>query len=134
MNIKVCIIYECFTLRTQCFAVPVVVVFTQYDRVLRSTSKTAEDANNIFDECITALRNACTSQKVNTPPYICVSTRANKIPDDKITKARPELQSRGGNTVELVNLTRRTVDGDLWLMWAVAQRISIREKVEACVT
>jgi hypothetical protein len=111
-----------------------VVVFTQYDRVLRSNSKTAKDANKILDECITALHDACKSNKVNVPHHICVSTRANKIPDSKITEARPELQSRDGNTVELVNLTRRTVDGDLWLMWAVAQRISIREKVDACVT
>ncbi|KAJ7676351.1 hypothetical protein B0H17DRAFT_1080203 [Mycena rosella] len=101
--------------------VPVVVVFTQYDRLVRKY--TGENrlklAQKDFDGCVESLSSAATRLKIPMPRYIKVSVRKNYT----------------DNISELVKITHETVEerlkGDAWIMWAVAQRASVPLKIDA---
>ncbi|KAJ6616311.1 hypothetical protein B0H10DRAFT_2037522 [Mycena sp. CBHHK59/15] len=115
--------------------IPVVVVFTQYDRLvrnymasedssmdpdtLRQRSKNA--AQSDFDGYVESLKKAVDRLAIPMPYYINVSVR--KGHDDNIPS--------------LVELTRKIVEqrleGDAWIVWAVAQRASVTLKIDACV-
>ncbi|KAJ7668875.1 hypothetical protein B0H17DRAFT_1087324 [Mycena rosella] len=114
---------EKFLKRADELQIPVVVVFTQYDRLVRKY--TGENrlklAQKDFDGYVESLSSAATRLKIPMPRYINVSVRKNYT----------------DNISELVKMTRETVEerlkGDAWIMWAVAQRASVPLKIDACV-
>ncbi len=116
-----------------------VVVFTQYDSVVRL--KTEQEASQILQEkCVAPLESACKRLNIEMPPYIHVSCKFIRFErlDNELFQARP---NRDENIPVLVNLTREVVQktlpsdaGDAWIMWAIAQRRSIPLKIEASVS
>ncbi|KAJ6562959.1 hypothetical protein B0H10DRAFT_2364365 [Mycena sp. CBHHK59/15] len=115
--------------------IPVVVVFTQYDRLIRNymaledssmdrdalRQRSQNAAQSDFDGCVESLKKAVDRLTIPMPSYVNVSVR--KGYDDNIPS--------------LVDLTRKIVEqrleGDAWIVWAVAQRASIPLKIDACV-
>ncbi|KAJ7433245.1 hypothetical protein B0H11DRAFT_2259597 [Mycena galericulata] len=103
--------------------IPVVVVFTQYDRVVRKYDEDADRksiAQREFDGCVKSLLGAAKRLKIDKPTFINVSVRGY---DD--------------NILILVDLTRQIMEerlkGDAWIMWAIAQKASLPLKLDACV-
>ncbi|KAJ6534529.1 hypothetical protein DFH09DRAFT_122306 [Mycena vulgaris] len=107
--------------------IPVVVVFTQYDRLVRKDNGlNKEDSKNAaqrdFDGHVESLKDAAKRLKIGMPSVINVSVRAGY----------------NDNILKLIDLTRNTVEermkGDAWIMWAIAQKASVPLKIEACVS
>ncbi|KAJ7913607.1 hypothetical protein B0H13DRAFT_1873732 [Mycena leptocephala] len=104
--------------------IPAVVVFTQYDRLVRKYDEDADRkgiAQREFDGCIKSLLGAAKRLNIDKPTFINVSVRRGY--DD--------------NILTLVDLTRQIVEerlkGDAWIMWAIAQKASLPLKIDACV-
>ncbi|KAJ6478701.1 hypothetical protein DFH09DRAFT_1215295 [Mycena vulgaris] len=104
--------------------IPVVVVFTQYDRLVRKDNGlNKEDSKNAaqrdFDGHVESLKDAAKRLKIGMPSVINVSVRAGY----------------NDNILKLIDLTRNTVEermkGDAWIMWAIAQKASVPLKIEA---
>jgi len=119
--------------------IPIVIVFTQYDRLVRTKraelkedhprmddhtleSRSVEEAWKAFEKCLQSLRQVMRRLNVQMPPYARVSVRPGHREDIS----------------ELVEVTRKTVkerlQGDAWIMWAIAQRANLPVKIDACVT
>ncbi|KAJ7656143.1 hypothetical protein DFH06DRAFT_1200202 [Mycena polygramma] len=103
--------------------IPVVVVFTQYDLLVRKFTEDSENQAQLeFDRSVKSLENAVARLKIEMPPYINV--------------AAPRKKRAGVNIPELVDTTRRTVEKhlqDVWIMWATAQRVNVPLKLEASI-
>ncbi|KAF8130885.1 hypothetical protein K438DRAFT_1740001 [Mycena galopus ATCC 62051] len=102
--------------------IPVVVVFTQHDRLVRMYTENREEAAQIiFDIHVKSLQDAADRLRIEMPKYINVSVKGGY----------------SDNIVPLVNMTQKIVkdrlEGDAWIMWSVAQMVSIPLKIEACV-
>ncbi|KAJ7027607.1 hypothetical protein C8F04DRAFT_1122090 [Mycena alexandri] len=102
--------------------IPVIIVFTQYDRLVRKFRDNREyQAQRDFERCIESLEKAAIRLKIAMPKYKHVSVR----------------KTYDGNIVPLVEMTKEIVQerlkGDAWIIWAVAQRASVPLKVEACI-
>jgi len=116
-----------------------VIVFTQYDRLVRTRRaelkedhpgmddrildrRCVEEAWKSFEKCLQSLRQAMRRLNIQMPPYARVSVRPGHQEDIS----------------ELVEVTRKTVkerlQGDAWIMWAIAQRANLPLKIEACIT
>ncbi|KAF7373750.1 hypothetical protein MSAN_00586500 [Mycena sanguinolenta] len=97
--------------------IPVVVVFTQFDRLVRQPGYKEGD----FEASVQILQDAASKLRIPVPRYITVSVRKKY---DK-------------NIPVLVDITREVVDehvkGDAWVIWSVAQRASVPLKIEACI-
>lgn len=123
----------------QKISIPIVIVFTQYDRLVRTKraelkedhpymddhtleSRSVEEAWKAFEKCLQSLRQTMRRLNVQMPPYARVSVR-------------PGFQE---DISEVVEVTRKTVkerlQGDAWIMWAIAQRANLPVKIEACIT
>ncbi|KAJ7112357.1 hypothetical protein C8R44DRAFT_251809 [Mycena epipterygia] len=107
--------------------IPVVVVFTQYDRLVRKDQVlNKEDSENAaqrdFDGYVESLKDTAKRLKIKMPSLINVSIR----------------KGYNDNILKLVDLTRKIVEerlkGDAWILWAVAQKASIPLKIDACVS
>ncbi|KAF8269279.1 hypothetical protein EI94DRAFT_1799447 [Lactarius quietus] len=119
--------------------IPIVIVFTQYDRLVRTKraelkedhprmddhtleSRSVEEASKAFEKCLQSLRQAMRRLNVQMPPYARVSVRPGHREDIS----------------ELVEVTRKTVkerlQGDAWIIWAIAQRANLPVKIDACIT
>lgn len=120
--------------------VPVVIVFTKYDKLVRSKEiqagnenqgmdkdtlrkTSAENASDAFHTCKHSVEKTMNLLKIPTPPCINISIRK---PEDY------------GETIEvLVRTTRQIVqerlEGDAWVTWAIAQRASLPEKINTCI-
>ncbi|KAJ7455483.1 hypothetical protein FB451DRAFT_1407795 [Mycena latifolia] len=106
---------------------PVMVVFTQYDLLVRKYLYEGESLENSqsfarrdFDVCVQSLERAVRRLGISMPKYINVSVIAGY--DDSI--------------VPLVEMTRQTVEqylGDAWIVWVAAQRASFKLKIDTCV-
>ncbi|KAJ7831796.1 hypothetical protein B0H14DRAFT_2592480 [Mycena olivaceomarginata] len=103
--------------------IPVVVVFTQYDLLVRKYTEDCENAATLeFDRCVKSLEDAVARLVIDKFPYINVT-----VPKDK---------RAGINIRELVEITRRTVEKhlqDVWIMWATAQQVDVPVKIEASI-
>ncbi|KAJ7921534.1 hypothetical protein B0H13DRAFT_1984965 [Mycena leptocephala] len=102
--------------------IPVIIVFTQYDRLVRKFNVDHENqAQRDFERCIESLKRAAIRLNIAMPQYKHVSVR----------------KKYDGNVVPLVQMTKEIVEerlkGDAWIIWAVAQRASVPLKVEACI-
>ncbi|KAH9076954.1 hypothetical protein EDB83DRAFT_2671669 [Lactarius deliciosus] len=119
--------------------VPIVVVFTQYDRlertkelVLRKADPTMDstrlreqsvvEAQKAFDICLQLLQLSMNHLEIPMPRYARVSVRPGHQED----------------VSSLVNVTKdivqERVKGDAWAMWAIAQRANLPLKIDTCLT
>jgi len=117
---------------------PIVLVFTQYDRLVRTkraelkedhphmdndtlNSRSVEEAWKAFEICLQSLRRTMRNLGIGMPSYARVSVR-------------PGFQE---DVSELVQVTRNIVkgrlEGDAWIMWAIAQRANLPLKIDACI-
>ncbi|KIK56311.1 hypothetical protein GYMLUDRAFT_823231 [Collybiopsis luxurians FD-317 M1] len=109
--------------------VPVIVVFTKYDLLISKLEKEAMDdvddeelenlvrqrADRIFEEaCIQPLRAITCIHS-----YVKVSSKRNDHYRDTL--------------VNLVTETRNRLDERMWVLWAMVQRASVDDKINACV-
>jgi uncharacterized protein YecE (DUF72 family) len=131
-----------------------VIVFTQYDRLVRTKrlelkeehprmddhmldSRCVEEAWKAFEKCLQSLRQAMRRLNVQMPPYARVSGTFMPfaLPGVNSLVVRPGHRE---DISELVEVTRKTVkerlQGDAWIMWAIAQRANLPLKIEACIT
>jgi GTP-binding protein EngB required for normal cell division len=112
-------------------SVPVVVIFTKFDLLVRKLEKVATDdvddetlevlvrqrAEDIFYEtCVVPLK-AITRSRATPISYVKVSSK---------------LQYRD-TLIQLVDETQRRLDKSMWILWALAQRASVDEKIDACI-
>ncbi|KAJ7200258.1 hypothetical protein C8J57DRAFT_1155211 [Mycena rebaudengoi] len=107
--------------------IPVVVVFTQYDRLVRKDKGLNKEdsrsaAQRDFDGYVEIIKDAAKRLKIGMPSLINVSIR----------------EGYNDTILELVDLTRNIVEsrlkGDAWIMWAIAQKASVPLKVDACIS
>lgn len=114
--------------------IPVIVVFTQYDRLVRTKrfeleekvdptlldQESKQEAQKAFASCEQSLEMTVRRLEIPMPQYMPVSVQLGYevgIP-------------------RLVEVTRDIVRdhlGEVWLMWAMAQRASVPLKIETCV-
>lgn len=141
---------------TLCYqSVPIVIVFTQYDRLVRTKraelkedhpylddhtleGRSVEEAWKAFEKCLQSLQQTMRRLNVQMPPYARVSgtfLSRHQLPGINHLLVRPGFQE---DISELVEVTRKTVkerlQGDAWIMWAIAQRANLPVKIEACIT
>ena len=136
-------------------SVPIVIVFTEYDRLVRTKraelkedhqymddhtldSRSVEEALKAFEKCLQSLRQTMRRLNVQMPPYARVSGTfmpLHSVPDINRLSVRPNFQE---DISEVVEVTRKTVkerlQGDAWIMWAIVQRANLPVKIEACIT
>ncbi|KAH8998269.1 hypothetical protein EDB86DRAFT_2912058 [Lactarius hatsudake] len=119
--------------------IPVVLVFTQYDRLVRSKKaelqeehenldevflrdQSEKDARDAFNKCLQSLQRAL--DRMNIPMPHCARVSVRKGYEESISA--------------LVEGTRDVVKerlrGGAWIMWSIAQRASPSVKMEVCVT
>ncbi|KAI9432389.1 hypothetical protein H4582DRAFT_2131814 [Lactarius indigo] len=119
--------------------VPIVIVFTQYDRLVRTKEaelredhphmdptrlhdRGVEEAQKAFEDCLKSLQRTMDRLGIPMPPYATVSVR-------------PGHQEDVSSLVEVTrDVVRKRVEGDAWVLWAIAQRTSLPVKIDACVT
>ncbi|KAJ7337623.1 hypothetical protein DFH08DRAFT_1014892 [Mycena albidolilacea] len=114
---------EKFLQLAQEYKVPVVVVFTKYDILVRKPGYTEDKSKAEFMGYVKSLETAADRLGIKMPPYINVTV--------------PKPGKRAGiNISKLVEITREVVKEyltDAWIMWVVAQRAHIPKKVELCI-
>ncbi|KAF8257547.1 hypothetical protein EI94DRAFT_1757749 [Lactarius quietus] len=114
--------------------VPLVLVFTQYDRLERTkefqlrgnkdmdpTSRRRqiiEDAEKAFEACLRSLNLKPGTRK---PKYAKVSVRKGY---EKYVSSLAETTG---------DICKERVKGDAWVMWSMAQRANLPVKIEACI-
>ncbi|KAJ7239924.1 hypothetical protein C8J57DRAFT_1372316 [Mycena rebaudengoi] len=103
--------------------IPVVIVFTQYDLLIRKSREVNDDTAEVeFDHSVKSLKKAVERLNIDMPPYINVAV--------------PRKKRSGINISELVEMTRKTVEKhlqDVWIMWATAQRVDVSLKVKVSI-
>ncbi|KAH9054706.1 hypothetical protein EDB87DRAFT_1825086 [Lactarius vividus] len=119
--------------------VPIVIVFTQYDRLVRTKEaelredhpdmdrirlhdRAVEEARKTFDECLQSFQGTVGRLGIPMPRYATVSVR-------------PHHQEDVSSLVKVTrDVVKERVKGDAWVLWAIAQRASLPVKIDACVT
>ncbi|KAH8977265.1 hypothetical protein EDB92DRAFT_1891264 [Lactarius akahatsu] len=119
--------------------VPIVIVFTQYDRLVRTKEaelkeehpnmdptrlhdRGMEEAQKAFQECLQSLKRTMNRLGIPMPRYARVSVR-------------PHHQEDVSSLVKVTrDVVKERVKGDAWVLWAIAQRASLPVKIDACVT
>ncbi|KAH9168560.1 hypothetical protein EDB89DRAFT_2245147 [Lactarius sanguifluus] len=119
--------------------VPIVIVFTQYDRLVRTKEaelredhphmdptrlhdRGVEEARKAFQVCLESLERTMNRLGIPMPRYATVSVR-------------PHHQEDVSSLVKVTrDVVKERVKGDAWVLWAIAQRASLPVKIDACVT
>ncbi|KAH9012450.1 hypothetical protein EDB84DRAFT_1680696 [Lactarius hengduanensis] len=119
--------------------VPIVIVFTQYDRLVRTKEaelredhpdmdptrlhdRGVEEAQKAFQDCLQSLKRTMNKLGIPMPRYARVSVR-------------PHHQEDVSSLVKVTrDVVKERVKGDAWVLWAIAQRASLPVKIDACVT
>ncbi|KXN80864.1 hypothetical protein AN958_07086 [Leucoagaricus sp. SymC.cos] len=119
--------------------IPLVIVFTQYDKLVKTKIKQLErknnkmtpeaaeqqgkvDAQEALKVSVKSLERSMKKLKVPTmPPSAAVSID----PGYKDNLSTLSLITR--------NVVRGQLENDAWLMWAIAQRVSLPVKIDACI-
>ncbi|KAH9022715.1 hypothetical protein EDB84DRAFT_1678396 [Lactarius hengduanensis] len=119
--------------------VPIVIVFTQYDRLLRTKEaelreehpnmhptrlhdRGVEEAQKAFQECLESLKRTMNKLGIPMPRYARVSVR-------------PHHQEDVSSLVKVTrDVVKERVKGDAWVLWAIARRASLPVRIDACVT
>ncbi|KAF5346271.1 hypothetical protein D9756_011263 [Leucocoprinus leucothites] len=119
--------------------IPVVIVFTQYDRLVRI--KTAElkeehpnmdpatlderskdEARNVFEICVQSLQHTMNHLNIPMPDYVKVSVR-------------PGYKEDVSALVEVTgDIFKERLNGDAWIMWAIVQQAILPLKMDTCIT
>jgi len=115
--------------------VPLVLVFTQYDRLVKTKEiqlqgrksikntdlprRIVEEANKAFKTCLESL-----NLKSGTP-----------MPTYAKVSVRPGYEEDISYLSEVTgDVAQARVEGDAWVLWAMAQRASLPVKIKACIT
>ena len=134
--------------------VPVVVVFTQYDRLVRTkkaelkqeyenldvtqlNDRSEEEAQKAFNICVQSLLRTMNRLRIPPPRYVKVSGTFVQfyIYGINYSLVRPNYQEDVSALVENTrDVVKHRLEGDAWIMWAIAQRASLPVKIEACIT
>ncbi|KAH9956385.1 hypothetical protein BGW80DRAFT_1388173 [Lactifluus volemus] len=119
--------------------IPVVIVFTQYDRLVRTKKAelkeqhhnmdsttldehSKDEAQQAFEICVQSLQRTMGHLGIPMPHYVKVSVR-------------PRYKENVSALVEVTrDIVKEQLKGDAWIMWAIAQRASLPVKIEACIT
>ncbi|KAJ7266076.1 hypothetical protein C8J57DRAFT_1229483 [Mycena rebaudengoi] len=100
--------------------IPVVIVFTQYDLLVRMHMEDAAKAE--FNPFVQSLKKAVERLAIEMISYINVAV--------------PRKKRSGINISELVDMTCETVENhlqDVWVLWATAHRFSVPPKVKVSI-
>ncbi|KAF9062737.1 hypothetical protein BDP27DRAFT_1451637 [Rhodocollybia butyracea] len=111
--------------------VPVVVVFTKYDLLIRKFEREADD--HIGDEELEAIVNLKAEEFYNKTCVLPLNaiTRNRKSP---ITHVRVSTRRRYNYTLAtLVVETQKNLDEHVSFLWRSAQRASVDEKINGCI-
>ncbi|KAH9172534.1 hypothetical protein EDB89DRAFT_888122 [Lactarius sanguifluus] len=119
--------------------VPIVIVFTQYDRLVRTKEyelreehphmnptrrrdRGVEEAQKAFEDCLKSVRRTMNRLGIPMPPYATVSVR-------------PGHQEDVSSLVKVTrNVVKERLKYDTWELWAIAQRRSLPVKIDVCIT
>ena len=131
------------------------IVFTQYDRLVRTKKaelkqedknidpttlddRSKEDAQKAFKKCVQLLQDTMVRLGIiPMPHYIKVSgifVTLYYLSGLDRSLVRPGYQEDVSALVEVTrDIVKERVKGDAWIMWAIAQRASLPVKIEACI-
>jgi len=116
--------------------VPLVLVFTQYDRLVRTKEfqlrgtdmdpdaqhqQSVKQAQESFRGTLQSLQVTMDHLGIPMPTYAKVSVRKGYEDDVSYLVTRTR------------DVAREQVTGDAWVLWSMAQRASLPDKIEACV-
>ncbi|KAH9002320.1 hypothetical protein EDB86DRAFT_3241886 [Lactarius hatsudake] len=119
--------------------VPIVVVFTQYDRLVRTKedelresephvdlthrrNRSVVEAQKAFDFCLRVFEHSMKRLRIPMPRHTRVSVR-------------PGHQEDVSSLVKVTHdIVKERVKGDAWVMWAISQRKSLPLKIHTCIT
>ncbi|KAI0245667.1 hypothetical protein BJV78DRAFT_1287354 [Lactifluus subvellereus] len=116
--------------------IPVVIVFTQYDKLVRTKEAELREDNEGIDP---AALERWSEEEAREAFKICLDSLQRTMDRLKIPMPRYVKFVRAiGRTFQLAEVTRSIVkerlDEAAWIMWAIAQRASLPVKIKACVT
>ncbi|KAH8986813.1 hypothetical protein EDB86DRAFT_2832575 [Lactarius hatsudake] len=125
--------------------VPIVIVFTQYDRLVRTKEaelredhphmdptrlhdRGVEEARKAFQDCL-GITQAYDESPRDSDAALCYSFSIDRL------AVRPHHQEDVSSLVKVTrDVVKERVKGDAWVLWAIAQRASLPVKIDACVT
>jgi hypothetical protein len=136
---------------------PVVVVFTKYDKLFRSKkfdlqetraglnpqdvhNRAREEARTEFDIYVQSFHNAIRKMDstMEMPPWTEVSsktpTRFRFLSVDLFAVFNGYDADISSLVQVTSNVVKEKLKDDTWLMWAIAQRVSLSLNVEACIS
>jgi len=116
--------------------VPILIVFTQYDKLVRTKvvhlkgakltpelkhQRAEAQASEALRTCIESVEKTMNYLRIPLPPHVKVSVRPRFDADvsDLVTTTREIVQTGLKN--------------DAWVLWTIAQRASIPVKIDACI-
>ncbi|KAJ7782224.1 hypothetical protein DFH07DRAFT_789886 [Mycena maculata] len=123
-------------------SIPMVVVLTQYDKLIRkhiaTKEKTIKDQKELrewsdnqaakdFERCVASLENAVTHLKLSI--YDAHLHQLHELTTNYTGNISPLVEM----TRELVEKYQRSGEADLWVVWATVQQVDLPLKMEACV-
>ena len=126
--------------------VPVVIVFTQYDRLVRTkkaklkveygnldatqlNDRSEEEAQKAFNICVQSLQRTVNRLRIPVPPHVKVSgifVQFYLYDSIDYSLVRPGYQEGVSTLVENTrDIVKQRLKGDAWITWAIAQRPSL---------
>ena len=134
--------------------VPLVLVFTQCDRLVRTKefqlreaqpdldpisrrNQGLKNAEEAFDTCLKSLKVTMDHLKIPMPTYAKVSGMFAPFVLLGIDRwpVRKGYEKEVSNLVQVTtNVAKERVKGDAWVLWSMAQRASLPVKIDACVS
>jgi hypothetical protein len=127
-------------------------VFTQHDRLVRTKAmqlrgtgldkatldrRSVEDAQEVFKGTLESLQVTMDKLEIPLPTYARVSGifYAFVLPGIDHFLVRKGYEKGVSYLVGVTrDVARVQVTGDAWVLWSMAQRASLPDKIEACVT
>ncbi|KIK56264.1 hypothetical protein GYMLUDRAFT_263753 [Collybiopsis luxurians FD-317 M1] len=107
--------------------VPVVVVFTKFDLLVRKLEKEAvEDVDDERLEELVRQKAEGIFERTCVRPLMAITTNHSYVKVSNSERYRNTL-------IHLVDETRNRLDDRMWILWALAQRASVDEKIDACI-
>lgn len=116
---------------------PIVIVFTQYDRLVRTkkyeleskpgisseelVKQSAEKAQAAYDACLQSVKQ--TMDRLNIPMPCCAKVSIRRTYEGTVSSLIEDTR----------DLVKERLEGDAWIMWAMAQRKSLPIKLDACI-
>ena len=98
--------------------------------------RSEEEAQKAFDICVQSLLRTMNRLRISAP-YVKVSGIFVQflLYGIDCSLVRPNYQEDVSALVEKTrDIVKQRLQGDAWIMWAIAQRASLPVKIEACIT